>query len=202
MGYSNLFLHNVLNFTVKLFLILKIKKSLVSWGEKNWRTFFCFSVFYDHKKDQPHDSFRKSHKSVLSDIFHLVTEQRLQKFSLCKHTHPGKFTYQRCFVRDNSHRGQTQSIAKLCPCSLHYPQPNGQIRALLQVPLVRRLIAAEAAIRCYLCRGELGSLTVLWWKWRVRRKSQNKNVRLARQCPTSDMFTQGKASISYTPLCD
>lgn len=146
MGYSNLFLHNVLNFTVKLFLILKIKKSLVSWGEKNWRTFFCFSVFYDHKKDQPHDSFRKSHKSVLSDIFHLVTEQRLQKFSLCKHTHPGKFTYQRCFVRDNSHRGQTQSIAKLCPCSLHYPQPNGQIRALLQVPLVRRLIAAEAAL--------------------------------------------------------
>lgn len=146
MGYSNLFLHNVLNFTVKLFLILKIKKSLVSWGEKNWRTFFCFSVFYDHKKDQPHDSFRKSHKSVLSDIFHLVTEQRLQKFSLCKHTHPGKFTYQRCFVRDNSHGGQTQSIAKLCPCSLHYPQPNGQIRALLQVPLVRRLIAAEAAL--------------------------------------------------------
>lgn len=146
MGYSNLFLHNVLNFTVKLFLILKIKKSLVSWGEKNWRTFFCFSVFYDHKKDQPHDSFRKSHKSVLSDIFHLVTEQRLQKFSLCKHTHPGKFTYQRCFVRDNSHRGQTQSIAKLWPCSLHYPQPNGQIRALLQVPLVRRLIAAEAAL--------------------------------------------------------
>lgn len=146
MGYSNLFLHNVLNFTVKLFLILKIKKSLVSWGEKNWRTFFCFSVFYDHKKDQPHDSFRKSHKSVLSDIFHLVTEQRLQKFSLCKHTHPGKFTYQRCFVCDNSHGGQTQSIAKLCPCSLHYPQPNGQIRALLQVPLVRRLIAAEAAL--------------------------------------------------------